>query len=328
MFKIGNVEIKSQVVLAPMAGVSNHSFRKLAKEMGAGFVVSEMVSDHALHYKNKKTFELLYMEEEERPVAQQIFGSNLEYMLEAAVFLDKHSNCDIIDINMGCPVPKVALKNQAGAALMKNPEAIYQIVKTIKDNVSKPVSVKIRSGWDFNSINAVEIAKIVEKAGADAITIHARTRSQGYSGMADWQIIKAVKEAVAIPVIGNGDVVDGKSAKKMLEETKVDAVMVGRAAMGNPWIFREIIHYLKTGEELVKPTYQEIEDVILRHLNDLLTSKNKKVAILEMRGHGSSYIKGLPNNANARKQIMKVNTKEEFIKVINDYFKSLESSDI
>lgn len=323
MFKIGNVEIKSQVVLAPMAGVSNHSFRKIAKRMGAGLVVSEMVSDHALHYKNKKTFELLYMEEEERPVAQQIFGSNLEYMLEAALFLDKNSNCDIIDINMGCPVPKVALKNQAGAALMKDPESIYKIVKTIKDNVSKPVTVKIRSGWDFNSINAVEVAKIIEKAGADAITIHARTRSQGYSGKADWQIIKAVKEAVKIPVIGNGDVIDGKSAKKMLDETKVDAVMIGRAAMGDPWIFREVNHYLLTGEELSKPTYQEIKDVILEHFDDLLKTKNTKVAILEMRGHGSSYIKGLPNNADARKEIMKANTKEEFIKAIDNYFSSL-----
>ncbi|TNF06563.1 MAG: tRNA dihydrouridine synthase DusB, partial [Bacillota bacterium] len=246
-YKIGNMTIENKVILAPMAGVSNSPFRILSRKYGAGVVYAEMVSDKGLLHKNEKTRKLLYMTDYEKPMAQQIFGSDLETMVEAAVYIDKHSNCDIIDINMGCPVPKVAIRAQAGASLMKNPDLIYDIVKAIKEKVSKPVTVKIRSGWDFDSVNAVEVAKRIEEAGADAITVHARTRSQGYSGKADLDVIKAVKESVKIPVFGNGDVIDGPSAKKMLEYTKCDAVMVGRAALGNPWIFREINAYLEDG---------------------------------------------------------------------------------
>jgi nifR3 family TIM-barrel protein len=207
-FKIGNIEVKNKIVLAPMAGVSNSPFRILSRQYGAGLVYAEMVSDKGLIYENQKTKELLFMTDYEKPMAQQIFGADLDTMVKAAIYIDQNSNCDIIDINMGCPVPKVAIKAQAGASLMKDPNRIYEIVKAISENVSKPITVKIRSGWDSNTVNAVEVAKQIEKAGAKAITVHARTRSQGYSGTADLDVIKAVKENVSIPVIGNGDVID------------------------------------------------------------------------------------------------------------------------
>ncbi|MGI6787316.1 MAG: tRNA dihydrouridine synthase DusB [Acholeplasmataceae bacterium] len=325
MFKIGNVTIENKLILAPMAGVSNIAFRKICKEMGAGLVVGEMVSDYALHYENRKTINLLTIDPDESPISQQIFGSNLEYLVKAAKYLDEYTDCDIIDINMGCPVPKVAVKSQAGAALLKDPIKIYEIVKTVKNAVRKPVTVKIRSGWDYHSINAIEVAKIIEKAGADAITIHARTRSQGYSGKADWKIIKEVKEAVNIPVIGNGDVTNGKSAKQMLEETGCDAVMIGRAAVGNPWIFREINYFLETGKELPRPTYNEILEVMILHLDSLIELKGEKIAVLEMRGLGSSYLSGLPNNSIAKQKLAKTNNKEEYINVIKEYFNSLKN---
>ena len=273
MWKIGNVEIPNQVVLAPMAGISNNAYRKIIKEMGCGLIVAEMVSDKALMYHSKKTQDLLYMTEDERPIAQQIFGSDIESFVIAAKYIEENMHPDIIDINMGCPVPKVALRAQAGSALLKNPHKIYEIVKAIVDNVSIPVTVKIRSGWDENSINAVMVAKEIERAGASAITIHPRTRSQGYSGKADWNIIKQVKDAVAIPVIGNGDIKSCYDAKRMLDETGCDAIMIARGVLGNPWLIKECVDYLEKGIMPKEVTIEEKIEMIKKHLNNLLETK-------------------------------------------------------
>lgn len=319
-FKIGHLVIENRIILAPMAGVSNSPFRILSRQYGAGLVYAEMVSDKGLIYQNEKTKKLLYMTDVEKPMAQQIFGSDLKTMVEAAIYIDKHSNCDIIDINMGCPVPKVAIKAQAGASLMKNPDLIYDIVSEIVKKVSKPVTVKIRSGWDHNSINAVLVAKKIEAAGAHGIIVHARTRSQGYSGFADLDVIKAVKEAVKIPVIGNGDVIDGPSAKRMLEYTGCDAVMIGRGALGNPWIFREIDQYLKDGTVMERPTHQEIKEMMIQHMQSLVELKGEHTAILEMRSHGPWYLKGILHASTLRKQLSQAKTKEEFIQHIEAFF--------
>ena len=244
-----------------------------------------MVSDKAITYKNKKTLELLYMTDFERPISQQIFGSDKESFVTAAQYIYENMHPDIIDINMGCPVPKVALRAQAGSALLKNPDKIYEIVSAVVERVPIPVTVKIRSGWDNNHINAVEIAKIVEKAGAKAIAVHARTRSQGYSGKADWNIIKEVKENVSIPVIGNGDIKSCYDAKKMIDETNCDAVMIGRGALGNPWLIKECIDYLEKGIVPKEISLEERIDMILKHRDLLGKQKNPKVANLEMRAH-------------------------------------------
>jgi len=311
-FKIGNIEVNNKLVLAPMAGVSNSPFRLLARNHGAGMVYAEMISDKGLIYKNEKTIQMLFMTDDEKPMIQQIFGSDLETMVEAAIYVDKFSNCDAIDINMGCPVPKVAIKAQAGAALMKHPARIYDIVYEISRRVSKPLTVKIRSGWDDDSVNAVEVAKEIERAGASAITVHARTRAQGYSGKADLDVIKAVKEAVSIPVIGNGDIVDGPSAKRMLDYTGCDAVMIGRAALGNPWIFKEIDAYLNGDPEVIRPTVDEIKTLMLEHLHDLVKLKGEKLGVLEMRSHGPWYLKGIDNATSLRKELVRANTVKEY----------------
>lgn len=321
-FKIKDIEIQNKIVLAPMAGVSNSPFRILARKFGAGLVFAEMVSDKGLLHKNEKTLNLLYMTDFEKPMVQQIFGSDLKTMVDAAVYIDQHSNCDVIDINMGCPVPKVAVKAQAGASLMKDPQKIYEIVKEIVSRVSKPVTVKIRSGWDFSSINACEVAKQIEAAGAAAITVHARTRSQGYSGKADLDVIKNVKAAVNIPVIGNGDVFDGPSAKHMLEYTKCDAVMIGRAALGNPWIFREIAAFLKDGTIIEKPTYDEIKEMMILHFEALVELKGEHVACLEMRSHGPWYLKGIPNASLLKRELSKIEGRKHFIEQVKYFFEN------
>lgn len=321
-FKIGNIELNNNVVLAPMAGVSNSPFRRLARKFGAGLVFAEMVSDKGLYFQNDKSIDLLYMTSDEKPMAQQIFGSDKETMLFAAKYVDEHSNCDIIDINMGCPVPKVALKAQAGAALMKDPDKIYEIVKSIVSAVKKPVSVKIRSGWDQQSINAVEVAKKIEAAGAKAITIHARTRSQGYSGKADLEIIKKVKESVKIPVIGNGDVTSGQKALEMLTYTGCDAVMVGRAALGNPWIFNEINETLNNNN-YIKPTIHVIYETMLEHLEELINLKGEHIALLEMRGHGAWYLKGLPQSSHIKQALNTSITIVDFKAHLEQYFSKI-----
>lgn len=327
-YKIGNIQIDNRLVLAPMAGISNTSYRKIVKSMGVGLIYAEMVSSNALIYGNDKTINLLKMSEEERPIVQQIFGSDVKTFVEAAKYVENTMHPDIIDINMGCPVPKVALRAQAGSALLKNPEKIGEIVKNVVDAVSTPVTVKIRSGWDEYSVNAVEVAKICEENGASAIAIHARTRSQGYSGKANWDIIKQVKENVSIPVIGNGDVTSPEDAKRMLEETGCDAVMIGRAALGNPWIFKRCTAYLENNLILPEPTPLEKIAMIKKHYELLKNDKNSKVALLEIRTHALSYLKGLPKNKIYKERLCKTKTEEEFLNVLNEYENNLKNNTI
>lgn len=323
MWKIDNIEIKNRIVLAPMAGISNTSYRKIIKEMGAGLIYAEMVSDKAICYSNDKTFDLLKMSEEERPISQQIFGSDKESFVEAAKIVEEKMHPDIIDINMGCPVPKVAVRAQAGSALLKNPEKVYEIVKAVVESVSVPVTVKIRAGWDEKNINAVEIAKKCEEAGASAIAVHGRTRSQGYSGLADWNIIKQVKESVNIPVIGNGDVTSCYKAKEMLEQTKCDAVMIGRGVLGNPWLIKECVEYLEDGKEPQEVPFLEKVDMMKRHYELLVQDKDEKRALLEIRSHIIWYLKGMPKSKEIKNLICQSKNTEEMFEIIKDYQKYL-----
>ncbi len=323
-WKIGNVEIKNQVVLAPMAGISNTAYRQIIKEMGAGLIFAEMVSDKALVYGSEKTFDLLKMSDMERPIAQQIFGSNVDSFVKAAKLVEDKMHPDIIDINMGCPVPKVAIKSQAGSALLKNSDKIKEIVSAVVKAVSVPVTVKIRSGWDANSVNAVEVAKVIEEAGASAITVHGRTRAQGYSGNADWNIIKQVKEMVSIPVIGNGDVTSAEKAKEMLDFTGCDAVMIGRGVLGNPWLIKECVSYLESGIIPPKPSAREKIEMLKRHYQLLVDSTSEKQAILEIRTHALWYIKGMPKSAYIKNEICKTKNSEDLFKILNDYLGDLD----
>lgn len=318
-FKIGNVEIPHDIVVAPMAGVSDSTFRQICKKFGNCLVVGEMVSDKALVYDSKKTYDLLKMTEAERPISQQIFGSDVASFVIAAKKVEEFMHPDIIDINMGCPVVKVAIKNEAGSALLKNPAKIKEIVSAVVKAVNVPVTVKIRSGWDEDSINAVEVAKICEEAGAKAITIHARTRSQGYSGKADWNIIKDVVKAVNIPVIGNGDVTSCYDAKRMLDETGCAAVMIGRALIGNPWLIKECLDYLEKGvEPKVVSTKDKIE-MMKYHLTSLVKEKGERQAVLQMRNHFLHYIKGLPESKEIKVKLCVAQSEEEVIKILDEY---------
>ncbi|MDD3865504.1 MAG: tRNA dihydrouridine synthase DusB [Candidatus Izemoplasmatales bacterium] len=322
-WKIKNIEIANQIVMAPMAGVTNQAFRHIAKRFGAGLLYSEMVSDKGLDYKNKKTLDMLEIDSTEHPIAMQVFGSDIVTMVEAAKWIDQHTTADIIDINMGCPVSKV-IKNDAGSKLLQQPKKVFEIVYAIVHAVKKPVTIKIRSGWDKDHINAVEIALQAEAAGASAIAVHGRTRTQMYSGKADWEIIRQVKNAVKIPVIGNGDITSPELAKQMLDNTGCDAVMLGRGTLGNPWLIKQSIDYLETGTYENEILLAEKQRQILEHLQNLAELKCEKIAVLEMRTHASWYIKGLHNSGQIKDKINRAKTIEDLRQIINDYFYELE----
>lgn len=320
MWKIGNVEIKNRIVFAPMAGISNEVFRGIIKQMDAGLIYSEMVSNMGIIYNSKNTIDMLKINDKERPISIQIFGSDINSFVKAAKFVEENAKPDIIDINMGCPVPKVAVKSQAGSGLLKNPEKIYEIVKSVVDNVNIPVTVKIRAGWNESNINCVEVAKLIEKAGASAIAIHPRTREQGYSGKADWEKIKLVKEAVNIPVIGNGDIKTIYDAEKMLQETKCDAIMIGRASMGNPWFIKQCVEYIENNNIISEPTLKERIDMILNHYNLLKENYSEKKALLDIKTHALAYLKYVPGTKELKNKFAISKTEEEFLNCIKEAY--------
>lgn len=320
MWQIGNIKIKNRVGLAPMAGISNPAYMKICEEQGMGYAITELISSEAIVRNNKKTLEMLNgIDTLNIPVGIQIFGSDVKTMAEAAKIISKLYQNVFIDINMGCPVPKVALRSGAGSALLKTPDKVYDIVKSVVEAVNVPVTVKIRSGWDSNSINAVEIAKKIEQAGAKAICVHPRTRSQGYTGKADWNIIKLVKENVSIPVIGNGDIKNCYDAKRMIEETKCDAVMIGRAALGNPWIIKECVNYLDSGFEPEIVTKDDKINMINKHFDYLLETKKETLAVLEMRSHIAWYLKGVPGASKIKEEIFKIKDVESIRNILKEF---------
>ena len=317
--KIGTVELENPYILAPMAGVTDLPFRLLCKEQGAGLLCMEMVSAKAIQYNNKNTKALLEIHPEELPVSLQLFGSDPDVISEIAKRIEELP-FSILDINMGCPVPKI-VKNGEGSASMKNPKLVYEIVRKTARAIQKPVTVKIRKGFDDTCINAVEIAKIIEDAGGKAVAVHGRTREQYYSGKADWDIIRQVKEAVSIPVIGNGDVVSGESAIAIQKETGCDGVMIGRGAQGNPWIFSELLEYEQTGKMPQRPSVEAIRKMMLRHAQLQMQYKGEYLGIREMRKHVSWYTSGLPNSAKLRDEINRVDNYEELEKLLEERLK-------
>lgn len=326
MLKIGNIEMKNQVVLAPMAGVCNPAFRLIAKEFGTGLVCAEMVSGKAIVHGNKRTQEMLFVDEREKPLSLQIFGGDRQALVEAAKVVDKHTNADIIDINMGCPAPKVT-KMDAGARWLLDPNKIYEMVAAVVDAVDKPVTVKMRTGWDSDHIYAIENAQAVERAGGQAVSVHGRTREQLYTGRADWDIIRQVKESVNIPVIGNGDVVTPEDARRMLDTTGCDGVMIGRGALGNPWMLYRTVEYLKTGELLPDPNPREKIRIAILHMDRLIALRGEAVAVREMRKHLAWYLKGLKGSARIKDIIMEETKRDELVKLLNQFVDQLEWGD-
>ena len=317
--KIGNVELENNLILAPMAGVTNLPFRIICKEFGPGLVCTEMASSRAMFHNDQKTKRLFNTEGEKRPISFQIFGSDEETMAYSAKYVSEFA--DIIDINMGCPAPKV-VKNGDGSKLLLDLEQAEKVIKAVVENSKVPVTLKIRKGWDKENIVATEIAKIAENAGISAITVHGRTRSEFYSGKADLEIIKKVKETVKIPVIGNGDIVDEESAYNMFEKTNVDGIMIGRGSFGNPWIFRNIKHYLETGEKLPAPSNDEKLEVMKKHIN-LAVAEKGEIAVKELRKHIAWYTKNLKNSSEFRNKMNTIETKEELLEMLEAYFKTL-----
>ena len=317
-YKIGNILINSHVVLAPMAGVTNIAYRKMCKKFGAGMVTTEMISDKGIFYNDKKTKELANIDESEHPVAIQIFGGDIDTLVNAAKWVDTQTDADIIDINMGCPVPKV-LKSEAGSKYLQDPNRIYNTVKTIVENVKKPVTVKVRIGWDHSSINILEVSDAVVNAGASALVIHGRTKTDLYSGTVNYDLIRQVKERHPnFPIIANGDITSPQIAKEILEFTKCDALMIGRASYGNPFIFKKIEHYLNTNEILEDPSLIENIEILIEYAKDLISYKGEVIALKELRAQAGWFIKGIRNGADYRRKLSSISTLEELISILND----------
>ena len=322
MWKIGNVKIENQVVMAPMAGITNIAFRKLIKEFGVGLTVSEMISDKAIIYRNQKTLDMLEIDEGEHPISLQLFGGEAASMAKAAKYIEEYTSADIIDINAGCPVNKV-LKAGAGSDYLRDPKRAYEIIKAVTDTVSIPVTVKMRIGFDTHSINCIEMAKLFESAGVSALAIHGRTRSQFYEGQADWSYIKQVKENISIPVIGNGDIRTPEDAKRMIDETGCDAVMIGRGAMGNPWLIKRTVDYLQTGTLEQEPSFDQKIMMCLEHTQRLIIKDGEKNAIRQMRGQAPWYIKGMHGAAKIKNKMTQMSTYKELEEILFSYLQEI-----